>query len=94
MVFVKTETVAMYVKGVNTLLDMGYKISGIVCDSRRGLVKAFGGIPIQICQSHQQKTVRKYLTSRPKSDAARELKKMSDMLAKTDRESFIGTLEL
>ena len=61
--FVKTETVAMYVKGISTLLSMGYEIAGIVCDGRRGLLKAFGGIPVQICQFHQQKTVRKYLTS-------------------------------
>ena len=91
--FVKTETVAMYVKGVNTLLSMGYEIVGIVCDGRRGLVKAFGGIPVQICQFHQQKTVRKHLTSKPKSVAARELKKLSDMLAKTDKESFVGAFE-
>ena len=91
--FVKTETVAMYVKGINALLDMGYEVSGIVCDGRRGLLKAFGGIPVQICQFHQQKTVRKYLTSRPKTEAARELKRLSDMLAKTDKESFTGAFE-
>ena len=88
--FVKTETVAMYVKGVNTLLEMGYEIAGIVCDGRRGLLKAFPGIPVQICQFHQQKTIRKYLTSKPKSEAGRELKRLSDMLTKTDKESFIG----
>ena len=43
--FVKTETVAMYVKGISTLLAMGYEIIGIVCDGRRWLLKAFGGIP-------------------------------------------------
>ena len=67
--FVKTETIAMYVKGVNTLLAMGYEIVGIVCDGRRGLLKAFGGIPVQICQFHQQKTVRKCLTSKPSRHA-------------------------
>ena len=91
--FVKTETVALYVKGINTLLSMGYEICGIVCDGRRGLPKAFGGIPVQICQFHQQKTVRKYLTTKPKTDAARELKRLSDMLAQTDKESFAGAFE-
>ena len=90
---VKTETVAMYVKGINVLLSMGYEIAGVVCDGRRGLLKAFGGIPVQTCQFHQQKTVRKYLTSKPKTDAARELKQVSDMLAKTDKESFVGAFE-
>lgn len=88
--FVKVETVALYVRGVNTLLQMGYEIVGIVCDGRRGLTKAFGGIPVQICQFHQQKTIKSYLTGKPKSEAARELKKLSDMLAKTDKESFEG----
>jgi len=90
--FVKTETVAMFVKGVNTLLAMGYEVVGIVCDGRLGLLKAFGGIPVQICQFHQQKTVGTHLTSKPKTKAASELNGLSDMLAKTNKESFAGTL--
>ncbi len=72
---------------------MGYEIAGIVCDGRRGLLRAFGDIPVQTRRSHQQKTVRKYLTSKPKTDAARKLKRLSDTLAKTDKESFVGAFE-
>ena len=42
------------------------------------------------CQLHQQKTVRKYITKYPKTEAALELKEIVDLLTKTDKESFEG----
>ena len=37
--------------------------------------------------------MRKHLTSKPKTDAAWELKRLSDMLSKTDWESFVSAFE-
>ena len=45
---------------------------------------------VQLCQFHQQKTVRKYITKHPKTGAAQELKEIVDLLTKTDKESFEG----
>ncbi|MEG0806713.1 MAG: hypothetical protein RR410_00005, partial [Alistipes sp.] len=44
-------------------------------------------------QFHQVKTVKKYLTSKPKTPAGIELKAIALMLCHTDKESFEGTLE-
>lgn len=88
--FVKNETNALYAQGVAELEGMGYEIPAIVVDGRKGLPGMFPGRKVQLCQFHQQKTVRKYLTKHPKTEAAKELKMIVDMLTKTDRESFEG----
>mgnify|MGYP002622456491 FL=1 len=88
--FVKNETNALYARGIAELEGMGYEIPAVVCDGRKGLPKMFPDKLVQLCQFHQQKTVRKHITKRPKTEAAVELKKIVDMLAKTDKESFEG----
>lgn len=49
---------------------------------------------VQMCQFHQQKIVTTRLTRRPKTEAGRELRSLTLMLTKTDRESFEGALYL
>lgn len=92
--FVTAETVEKYVQGIAELGRRGYRVLGIVCDGRRGLFNAFPDIPIQMCQFHQQKIVTTRLTRRPKTEAGRELRSLTLMLTKTDRESFEGALYL
>lgn len=50
----------------------------------------FPGKLMQLCQFHQQKIVRRYLTKHPKTEAGKELKQIVDLLTKTDKESFTG----
>lgn len=88
--FVRNETNALYAQGIAELEGMGYEIPAVVMDGRKGLPKMFPGKKVQLCQFHQQKTVRKYLTKHPKKEPAIELKRIVDMLTKTDKESFEG----
>lgn len=90
--FVKTETNQLYIKGINDLKSKGYTINGIVCDGRKGLIHAFKDIPIQMCQFHQSAIIRRYITKKPKLQAAQELMKVVDLMKKTDKESFEGAL--
>jgi hypothetical protein len=91
--FVKHETNALYAQGIAELEGMGYEIPAVVFDGRKGLPAMFPDKKVQLCQFHQQKTVRKYLTKHPKTEAAVELKEIVDMLTKTDKESFVGMFE-
>ena len=91
--FVKNETNALYAQGIAELEREGYKIAAVVCDGRKGLPKMLSEKKVQLCQFHQQKTVRKYLTKHPKAEAGKELKQIVDMLTKTDKESFVGMYE-
>lgn len=90
--YVKTETNALYKKGVNELKQQGFEIAAIVCDGRRGLVNAFGETPVQLCQFHQVATIRRYITKNPKMPASIDLKEHVAMLKNTDKESFEGGL--
>lgn len=90
--FVTYETIPLYQQGVQELQDIGFEILGITTDGRRGIFKAFGDIPVQMCHFHQKQIVRKYLTKNPKLEASIELKEIVSLLTHTDEQSFSGLL--
>lgn len=92
--YVKNETNALYVQGINELKSSGFQIIGIVCDGRKGLIQSFQDIPVQMCQFHQSAIIRRYLTKKPKLKAAQELMSVVDLMKQTDKESFVGALQL
>ena len=92
--YVKAETNALYIRGVNELKSKGFEVVAIVCDGRRGLLQSFGETPVQMCQFHQVAIIRRYITKNPKLPASIELKEFVAIMKMTDRESFEGGLEL
>lgn len=92
--YVKHETNALYITGVNELKSLGFQISAIVCDGRKGLIQSFKDVPVQMCQFHQSAIIRRYLTKKPKLKAAQELMEVVDLIKQTDKESFVGALQL
>jgi len=92
--FLPYETIAEYIAGVKDLQERGWNVIGIVCDARRGLVNAFPGIPVQMCQFHQIQIVLRYITRKPKLEAGKELKELMLLLTKTDEASFRHWLRL
>ena len=92
--FLPYETIAEYIAGVKDLQERGWNVIGIVCDARRGLVNAFPGIPVQMCQFHQIQIVLRYITRKPKLEAGKELKELMLLLTKTDEASFRHWLTL
>lgn len=75
------------------MIERGFAIAGIVCDGRKGLLNLYPNIPTQMCQFHQAAIIRRYITKKPKTDAAKELKILVKLLCKTDKESFVGGLQ-
>lgn len=90
--YVKSETNQKYKEGIEALINKGFTVAGIVCDGRKGLLNLYPNIPTQMCQFHQTAIIRRYLTKKPKTDAAKELKLLVKLLCKTDKESFVGGL--
>ena len=90
--YVKHETIADYVEGVQWLWSHKFKIYGAVIDGLRGLAQALP-FPVQLCQFHQMLIVRRYLTQEPELDASRELLELVNQITKTDKESFVGMFE-
>ena len=70
--YVRTETNALYLQGIEHLKQRGFTIRAIVCDGRRGLFQLFPSMPMQMCNFHQVAIIRRYLTKKPKMQASRE----------------------
>ncbi len=68
------ETPAIYREARKELEDNGFTITGIVLDGKRGVREVFSDIPVQMCQFHQTAILKRYLTSRPKTEAGQELR--------------------
>jgi len=90
--YLASETNTLYHQGIKQLQMQNFEVQGIVCDGRKGLLSSFGEIPVQMCQFHQQAILRRYLTQRPKMQAAIELKAIGDLLKNTNNAEFITTL--
>ncbi len=91
---VEQETAAVYTQSLIGLRDRGWTVTAAVIDGRRGVARVFErqGIPVQYCQFHQMQTVTKYLTRRPESEAAQELRALSLMLHRTTEQTFTAAL--
>lgn len=85
----------IYEAGLDQLKREGWTITAAVIDGKRGVAQIFErlGIPVQYCQFHQVKTVTKYLTRRPKTDAARELRALTLSLKCTNEADFAQLLK-
>ena len=92
--YVIHESNSLYNQGIKELKNKGFDIIAVVCDGRKGLIQSFTDIPVQMCQFHQSAIIRRYLTKNPKLKAAQELMEVMDLMKQTDKESFIGTLDL
>ena len=61
-----SETKAEYQKARTEIENLGYVLSAVVLDGKRGIPSVFKDIPVQICQFHQWQIVKRKLTTRPK----------------------------
>ena len=84
------ETPWVYEAGLRHLREDGWIIRAAVIDGKRGVAQIFErmGIPVQYCQFHQVKTITKYLTRKPKTEAARELRALALRLKHENEEGF------
>ena len=78
---------------LNQLLKLGYTILSVTTDGKRGLQKVFKEFPMQMCHFHQAKTVRRYITKRPKLQASKDLKKIMYRLTQTNEKNFTQKLD-
>jgi hypothetical protein len=91
---VSSETPEEYLKARAELEARGYTIEAAVIDGKRGILGVFSDIPVQFCQFHQVAIGRRYLTSRPKLEAGKELRAITLSLAVSTEKIFAELLEL
>jgi hypothetical protein len=90
---IEQETVHVYADGRRTLEAREWVITGVVIDGRHGLIRAFSGIPVQICHFHQIKMVTRRITRHPKLPAAQELLSIVCTLPRTTEAELGKRLE-
>lgn len=91
---VPSETPSEYLKARRTLELKGYIIEAVVIDGKRGVSRVFNDLPVQMCQFHQIAIVRRYLTSRPKTEAGKELRAITLALPVLTEKAFTEVLHL
>ena len=89
---VTREVMATYHYGRKILEERGWTFQAVVVDGKRSMLKVFEGMPIQICHFHQMKTVTKYLTRRPETDAGKALRRIMLVLTKSTEAEFAQLL--
>lgn len=85
---VTKETPLVYATGRKHLESLGYKITSVTIDGKRGVIGVFRDIPIQMCQSHQTQIITRYLTRNPKLQAGKELRALTLTLVKSNEKEF------
>lgn len=90
---VTTETAAAYHEARQILESIGYSFQAITLDGRKGIREVFRDIPVQICHFHQLAAVKRYLTSRPKLEAGKELRILAIALPRLNERLFGQALE-
>lgn len=83
---ITSETMAVIREGLLNLHAKGWRFSSITIDGRRGVIqlleRMFPGTPIQLCLYHQKAIVRRYTTTRPKTECGKAIRMlMSEMLS-------------
>lgn len=87
------ETPSIYREARIELENKGFIITGIVLDGKRGVREVFRDIPTQMCQFHQTAILKRYLTSRPKTEAGQELRAIGLALKFLAEKDFLILLE-
>ena len=91
---ITTESKAVYIDVKRYLESQGFTLQAVVVDAKHGTKEVFSGLIVQICQYHQQQIVQRYLTSNPKTQAAQELKEISNSLTMQNKEGFSAALSV
>jgi len=88
-----TENAAIYRELRMQLWTQGFEIEAAVIDGRPGLISAFWDVPIQMCHFHQIQIINRYLTTKPKLPASRELRYVAMHIPRSDEEEMRKVLD-
>lgn len=91
---IERENADDYKQLIDELINKGFIIQGAVVDGKRGVIRAFRDIPVQMCHFHQIAIVKRYLTIRPKLEASIDLLKICRKLTFLTQDRFSDALNI
>lgn len=86
--FIKHETTKSYMIAVESIIEAGYLIKGIIVDGKKELFTVLNDYPIQMCQFHMIQIVRRYLTQNPRMNASREVLSLVRAITTLEKADF------
>ena len=78
---------------ISSIVERGFKITGIVIDGVQSLFRKLAPYRIQMCQFHMSQIIKRYLTQNPKLLAARALKELTSGLKDHTEASFTKSFD-
>jgi hypothetical protein len=91
---VDTENPNLYLRAKTEMAAKGITIVAVVLDGKAGVRDIFKDMPVQMCQFHQIQIVRRYLTTRPKLEAGKDLRLITLALPTVTEQLFTELLNL
>ena len=91
--FIKHETLQDYRDAVQAIEEAGYRIQGIIIDGTPCLFAEFQRFPIQMCRFHMLQIIKRYLTKKPKMNAAKELLQLCRNMITMPKDIFVAQYE-
>lgn len=95
---ITSETTAGIQEGLRHLIAQGWLFSSVTIDGRKGVIllieSMMPGIPIQLCLFHQKAIIRRYLTTKPKTQCGQEIQNLAAHLRYIDRETCTACLDI
>jgi len=89
---IKTESLKELNVCLDELIKVGYRFKSFTLDGKRGFISRlkirFPGTPVQMCILHQKMIIRRYITTRPKTDCGRDLKQLMDGILGDNLQDF------
>lgn len=92
--WIPSETKEAYAGLRDFVESKGFTLVAVVLDGRTGIPRVFSDMPVQICQFHQQKTIKKKLTLRPETEAGQELLSLAFSLAGSNEKKLSRELSV
>jgi hypothetical protein len=89
---IESETKNDYIYLISELDRLGYTITSVILDGKRGIDKAFKNIPRQMCHFHMKQIIQRYITMKPKLEASKDLKIIMSSLTRTNENNFTKSL--
>ena len=87
--FIQHEKAEDYLQALQSIKSRGFVIKGVIIDGFRALFDIFSDYEIQMCHFHMKQIVTRYLTSKPRLQASKELAAVVEQLDQLDHCSFL-----
>ena len=88
-IYITTETVAHFRTLVDRVKRKDITIAALVLDGRPGMLTCYPEIPTQMCHFHQMQIVTRYITTRPKLEAGKQLRRIMLLLPTIKQDLFL-----